>query len=88
MATGTRERSAGPDRILAGKRQKQNDVQPDDRDGSVLSQEHVDLARSENHAQDLRRYRWATLRIAEQRGTSAISRMEAVAQPTTPILQA
>ena len=26
-------------------------------DGSVLSQEHVHFARSENHAQDLRRYR-------------------------------
>ena len=49
--------SAGPDRILASKREKQDDVQRDDCHGSVLSQEHVNLARPQNHAQDLRRHR-------------------------------
>src|SRR5438046_9226851 len=69
MATRTRKRSAGLDRILAGKRQEQNDVQRDDLDGSVLSQERVNPARSENHAQDRRRYRWATLRVSAGGGT-------------------
>jgi hypothetical protein len=56
MATGTREWSAGSDWILAGKREKQNDVQRDDRHGSVLPQESIDSTGSENYAQDLRGY--------------------------------
>src|SRR5262245_61595345 len=64
MATATRELSAGPNWILAGKREKQNNVPRDDCDGSILSQEHVDLARSENHAQDRYCSCRATLRIA------------------------
>jgi hypothetical protein len=63
VAAGTRERSAGLDRILAGKWQKHDVVQRDDRHGSVLPQEHVDPARPENHAEDWRRYCRATRRI-------------------------
>ena len=44
------ELPAGPHRLLASKREKQNHVPPDDSDGSNLFKERVDLARSENHA--------------------------------------
>ena len=72
----TRQLSAGLDRVLAGKRQKQDDIQRDDRHGSVLSQEHIDPPRPENHVQDLRRDCWATGRMpTPATAATAISRI-------------